>query len=294
MPAAVDTKTKKEPQTVPGLPNPATGTAEDRVERASGTSGGSKQGPTVDESTEPPMTLGPLPSMGISDAIYLADKTEANQCLLTITGALTQVRLHILGDRIAIVTEDPGTILDPNEEADEENADGTPAPAAEQPAADKGAAADKTGADGANKPAVADPTAVEEKRTPLELEHLAGRWFTPDELINVLRASGVNLFPRDDSCTRVESLPKVSNILSLSHVEDLHRLEVFDNDCLRCILRCSRRDRVPCSTLRQRRSLGVLPSVLLPRRLHWFGYVSRRAPGELIREAISPTPPPNW
>ncbi|VDN10989.1 unnamed protein product [Dibothriocephalus latus] len=40
------------------------------------------------------------------------------------------------------------------------------------------------------------------------MEHLAGRWFTPDELINVLQISGVNLFPRDDSSTRVECLEK--------------------------------------------------------------------------------------
>ncbi len=44
-------------------------------------------------------------------------------------------------------------------------------------------------------------------------------------------------------------------------VEDLRRLEVLDNDCLRRILRCSRRAR--CSTLHQRCSLRALPSILL-------------------------------
>ncbi len=77
-------------------------------------------------------------------------------------------------------------------------------------------------------------------------------------------------------------------------VEDLHRLEVFDNDCLRCFLRCSRRDRVRCSTLRQRCSLRALPSVLIQRRLRWFGHASRRGLGELIREVISSIPPPTW
>ncbi len=38
-----------------------------------------------------------------------------------------------------------------------------------------------------------------------------------------------------------------------------------DNDCLRCIIRCSRRDRVPCSTRRQCGSLRALPSMLLQR-----------------------------
>ncbi len=70
-------------------------------------------------------------------------------------------------------------------------------------------------------------------------------------------------------------------------VEDLHRLEVFDNDCLRCILRYSHRDRQRCS-------LRALPSIPLQRRLRWFGHAPRRGPGELIREVISPTPPPTW
>ncbi len=75
-------------------------------------------------------------------------------------------------------------------------------------------------------------------------------------------------------------------------VEDLRRLEVFDNDCLLCLLRCCRRDRVPCASLRQRCSLRALPSVLLQRRLRWFGPASRRAPGEIIREFSCPTPLP--
>ncbi len=37
------------------------------------------------------------------------------------------------------------------------------------------------------------------------------------------------------------------------------RLEVFDNDCLMCILRRSHRDRAPCSILHQRCSLRALP-----------------------------------
>ncbi len=77
-------------------------------------------------------------------------------------------------------------------------------------------------------------------------------------------------------------------------VEDLRRLEVVDNDCLRCLLRCCRRDRVPCASLLQRCSLHALPSVLLQRRLRWFGHASRRAPGEIIQEVICSTPLPTW
>lgn len=35
--------------------------------------------------------LGPLDSMGVPDAIFLSDKTEADQCLITITGAYIRV-----------------------------------------------------------------------------------------------------------------------------------------------------------------------------------------------------------
>ncbi len=63
---------------------------------------------------------------------------------------------------------------------------------------------------------------------------------------------------------------------------------------LRCLLRCCRRNRVPCTSLRQRCSLHALPSVLPQRRLRWFGHASRRAPGEIVQEVICPTPRPTW
>ncbi len=43
-------------------------------------------------------------------------------------------------------------------------------------------------------------------------------------------------------------------------VEDRKRLEVFDNDCLRRIERCHRRDRVPCAVLRQSLQFPTLPA----------------------------------
>ncbi len=48
------------------------------------------------------------------------------------------------------------------------------------------------------------------------------------------------------------------------------------------------------ASLRQRCSLRALPSVLLQRRLRWFGHASRRAPGEIIRDVICPTPLQTW
>ncbi len=46
-------------------------------------------------------------------------------------------------------------------------------------------------------------------------------------------------------------------------VEDQRRLEVFDNDCLRCILGRRRLDRVPRAVLRRQLHLRVLPLVPL-------------------------------
>ncbi len=74
-------------------------------------------------------------------------------------------------------------------------------------------------------------------------------------------------------------------------LEDIKRLEVFNNDCLRRIGRCIRRDRVPCAVFRQRLQLTTLPALLLQRRLPWFGHAARRAPGEFMRELINPDVP---
>ena len=63
---------------------------------------------------------------------------------------------------------------------------------------------------------------------------------------------------------------------------DQRRLEVFDTDCLRYILRCSRIDRVPTSTLHRRLNLCPLPPVLLQRRLQWFRHAARRPERESL------------
>ena len=77
-------------------------------------------------------------------------------------------------------------------------------------------------------------------------------------------------------------------------VTDMRKLEVFDNDCLRCILRCRRIDRVATHALRSRLHLRPLPSILHHRRLRWFGHAARRPEGELIRGLLLPSPLPGW
>ena len=62
---------------------------------------------------------------------------------------------------------------------------------------------------------------------------------------------------------------------------------------LRYILRCHRVDRVPTTTLRRRLNLRPLPTVLLQRRLRWFGNAARRPEGELIRDVLLPPSLPN-
>ena len=69
---------------------------------------------------------------------------------------------------------------------------------------------------------------------------------------------------------------------------DLRKLEVFENDCLRYVLRCRRIDRVPTTTLCRHLNLRPLPPVLLQRRLRWFGYTARRPERELIRDVLLP------
>nr|CDS27997.1 cancer susceptibility candidate protein 1 [Hymenolepis microstoma] len=168
-------------------------------------------------SSSPQLTaLGPLESMGIPDAEFLSDKTEADQCLITITGAYIKVKLHVMDDRIAILTEDPRAILDPTKTTE----DDTPRQQTGMSTAGKSTSVIETEEDEGGKGSTPRRFTAKQSRIferhglpspsangdegALELQHVAGRWFTHDELIEVLRASGVNLFPRLDSCTRVE------------------------------------------------------------------------------------------
>ena len=69
---------------------------------------------------------------------------------------------------------------------------------------------------------------------------------------------------------------------------------MFDNYCLRYILRSRRIDRVPTTTLRRHLNFCPLPHILLQRRLRWFGHAARRPQGELIRDVFLPISLPNW
>ncbi|CAL8069652.1 unnamed protein product [Calicophoron daubneyi] len=138
----------------------------------------SKERPPSEAQEAQCMILGPVPTLGLSDEAYLSELPETNQCVLTITGGLTELRLHILGERISVL---PG-LPEPSDPVD---------------------AAENVGG-GENE--VANTEVSNHHKH--ELTHLLGRWFTPDELIAVLQLSGVNVFPREDSVCRVDCLEK--------------------------------------------------------------------------------------
>ncbi|MDY6930075.1 MAG: reverse transcriptase family protein [Pseudomonadota bacterium] len=77
-------------------------------------------------------------------------------------------------------------------------------------------------------------------------------------------------------------------------VADRNKIEVFDNDCLRRILHVRRIEHIPVSTLQRKCHLLSMPSLMLQRRLRWFGHVARRSPGELLHEAVHLTPRETW
>ncbi len=77
-------------------------------------------------------------------------------------------------------------------------------------------------------------------------------------------------------------------------VADQRMLEVFANDSIRRILRVRRKDCMPSVELRRRLCLTSIPTLLVQRRLRWFGHVARRPKGGLIKDLLLPTPPRTW
>nr|VZI22450.1 unnamed protein product [Spirometra erinaceieuropaei] len=66
------------------------------------------------------------------------------------------------------------------------------------------------------------------------------------------------------------------------HVEDERKLEVFDNHCLRTILRVNFTDFVSNETVRARcDNIAKIAQAIQERRLKWFAHVLRRPPQEL-------------
>ncbi len=68
-------------------------------------------------------------------------------------------------------------------------------------------------------------------------------------------------------------------------------LEAFGNDSIRRILSVRNRDCVPSVELRRRLCLTSIPTLVVQRRLHWFGHAARRPEGGLIKDLLFPTPP---
>ncbi|CAI2729422.1 unnamed protein product [Schistosoma spindalis] len=139
------------------------------------------------EKLEECIILGPVTTIGLSNDEYqsiLQSSSSSlssitNQCLLTIIGGCIELRLHILGDRISILPSIPVT----------ETIKGI-------------------GGDGKsiNVTEINDIDLI--KHSKRELNHLWGKWFTFNELITVLQQSGMNIFPREDSVSRIECLNK--------------------------------------------------------------------------------------
>lgn len=152
------------------------------------------------------MILGPVPTLGLSDEAYLNELPETNQCILTITGGLTELRLHILGERIAVLPALPEA-KDFSDMGDNAASTAAGGPSNISTLGTTGNTAGGAGT-GVNEAEAVNAEIPNHHKH--ELTHLLGRWFTPDELITVLQLSGVNMFPREDSVCRVECLDKVS------------------------------------------------------------------------------------
>nr|VZH95207.1 unnamed protein product [Spirometra erinaceieuropaei] len=78
-------------------------------------------------------------------------------------------------------------------------------------------------------------------------------------------------------------------------VEDERKLEVFDQQCLRTILRVKFADFVSNETVRARcDNIARITQAIQGRRLKWFGHVLHRPPQELSVTALDPAPLPHW
>lgn len=64
------------------------------------------------------------------------------------------------------------------------------------------------------------------------------------------------------------------------------RLEVFENECLRRILRHRRAEHISCTELRRQCQLNEIRSIRLQDLLRWFGNVARCEEGEMIRDLL--------
>ncbi|KAK4471228.1 hypothetical protein MN116_004559, partial [Schistosoma mekongi] len=143
--------------------------------------------------------LGPSSTIGLSNEAYQSilsssSSTVINQCLLTIIGGCIELRLHILGDHISILPNDSKSIEINSLTSTNDIKD------------DHHNIINNEQHEDVN---VTNRNSINSgKYTKHELNHLWGKWFTLDELITVLQQSGVNIFPREDSISRIECLNK--------------------------------------------------------------------------------------
>ncbi len=72
------------------------------------------------------------------------------------------------------------------------------------------------------------------------------------------------------------------------------RPDVFDNDCLRRIEPCNRRERVLCAIVHQRLQLQTLPALQHQRHHRRPGHADHRPPGVFMRELIDPNINRTW
>jgi len=77
--------------------------------------------------------------------------------------------------------------------------------------------------------------------------------------------------------------------------EDLQKISVFDNWCLRSLARIRLSDRVSNEELRSRcSSINSIAQLLQMRRLRWFGHVLRRGDGEITYQTLTAKPCRVW
>ena len=75
---------------------------------------------------------------------------------------------------------------------------------------------------------------------------------------------------------------------------DIHKVDVFDRNCVRRILHIRPLDYVSNESLYHRAHLRPLSQEIHKRRLRWFGHALRRPVGQGIRDVIDPKPPSHW
>nr|VZI38025.1 unnamed protein product [Spirometra erinaceieuropaei] len=87
----------------------------------------------------------------------------------------------------------------------------------------------------------------------------------------------------------------IEKLLDNHCLEDEQKLEVFDQHCLRTMLRVKLTDIASNETVRALcDNVERITQAIQERRLRWFGYVLRRPPQELSVTALDPAPLPQW